>query len=137
MASWNTFLDELAADLDAITGIDYVERAAVLDVDKILLIPRWPKAIVTNMGGTLDFSGEIWERQVGITLAKSVPAGTLGSKASKELASLQELVVATLEHTRQTNAFSLVFESEEVSEAVGVGEVYMVTMIFSYQLERD
>lgn len=129
---WNSAIDTVVTTVAAVSGINYCSRAALIDPDRLVKIPRWPKALVHDLGGQLDpFSGEIYDRMFGVTLVVMKPRGTDGSEASKLLATLSDLVVTALTHTRIGSSISIIMDSQEIAEAVNSNELYMKTLIFT------
>ena len=130
---WNSYLDSIVTRVAAVTGINRCERAAHVDIDKMVAVPRWPQAIVSDFGGEIDpFSGDIYIKRFAVTLAVLVPRGTNGKEASKKLAEISEAVVAELTHTRDHGEITLFGEMGEVAESSGTAEVYMQTFLFNY-----
>lgn len=133
--SWTSFLDSVVTTVGSVSGINKAYRGATVDPDRLMRIPRWPKAIIQDMGGQIDqYSGTIYDRQMAITLVSFRPRDATGTEAAKELGTLSEAVVDALTHTRTANAITLVGDLEEIAESVGQGEVYMKTLLFSYSI---
>lgn len=134
---WSTYLDNIVTRVATVSGLSDVHRAAVIDPDKIVKIPRWPKAIVTDLGGSLDpFSGTVYDRQFAVTIIGYYPRGVDGGFASKQIGALSEAVVTELTHTREHGEITLIGDIGEQAEAVGSGaELYMQTSIFSYSVD--
>lgn len=134
---WNSFLDSVETRLASVSGISYASRAASLDPEKLLKIPRWPAGLVVDMGGMVNpFSGEIAERLMSIVIAVFKPRGTLGKEAAKQLGTLSEAVVEEFTHTDENSSIRVLSESDEIAEQVGSGEVYMRAITFSYDILR-
>ena len=136
MASWSTFLDACVTRVLTVTGINSAARAVSADPEKIVKIPgQFPKALIHNLGGQMDvFNGEDNPRLMGITLVVHDPRGVLGGSSEKLLAQLSELVIAEFTHTRDDNSIRLLSDSMEVAEQVGSGEMYLATLIFSFEI---
>lgn len=135
--AWNAYIDDKVTEIAAIPGINYCERAALIDPDRIMRINRWPMALVQSEGLNIDpFNGVICGGLLGVTLVTNKSRGLLGSAAIRELGTISEAVIAALTGTRD-GAVMLWGVSEEAGESVdGNNEIYMVKLIFSYDLLR-
>lgn len=136
MASWNEFIDDCVTRVATVTGINSAIRSAAADPEKILKIPgRFPKALVHNLGGQMDvFNGTVNQRLLGITIALHYPRGVVGGEAEKALATISEAVIAEFTHTREDDSIRLLSDTMEVAESIGDGEMYLSTLIFSYEI---
>lgn len=134
---WNAFLDTVETRAASVTGISYASRAASLDPDKLLKIPRWPAALVISGGGGTDpYSGRIQEGTFSVVIALLKPRGTLGKEASRTLSGLAELMIEEFTHTSEDSSIDCIGISDEIGEAIGQGEVYMIALNFSYDILR-
>lgn len=130
---WNSYLDSIVTRVAGVTGVNRCERAAVVDPEKLMKIPRWPTVIISDEGGAVDpFSGDIYNKQFSCTIAALVPRGTLGGKASEDVATVAEAIVAELTHTRDHGEITLYAEAGESFESVDGREIYLKTLIFNY-----
>ena len=135
MAGWNSYLDLLVTRLEAVTGVNLAERTAVIDPEKLIKIPRWPKVLVTDFGGNIDrFSGVIYDRQVAITICVLSARGVIGGKASKLIGTVAEAIVTALTHTRTDGTMRLIEDTEESAQSAGGREIYFKTLIFTYSI---
>lgn len=133
--SWTAVLDSVETILGSVTGINYASRAALIDPERLLRIPRWPKALVYDIGGSINgFNGETYERQFGVAIVVLAPRGTEGKKASQELGTLSEAVVTALTHTRGAGTIRIIADTFEAAGSVGEQEIYMQNLIFSYEV---
>jgi hypothetical protein len=133
---WSSYLDSIVTRVAAVSGISTAYRSASVDPDKMVKIPRWPKAIISDLGGQLDpYSGTIYDRQFAVTIAILYPRGVEGGAASQQLGTLAEAVVTALTHTRDSGEISLIGDIGEQVESVGGPEIYMQTQIYSYSVE--
>lgn len=135
----DAYLEAKVAQVAAITNgsdlaFNWVERRPDIDVDDLLKINRWPKAVITDFGGELNvFNASLWERLMAITIVVHRPRDP--SRAARDLSQLGELLVADLKHNRDDSAIKLVADSDEVAESVGNTRLYMKTYLFAYEIE--
>ncbi len=133
MAGWNAYLDLLVTRIEGVTGVNKAERSAVVDPDKMMKIPRFPMAIITDLGGSVDvFSGEIDDRQVAITIAVLAPRGVQGGKANKLIATIAEAIVTELDHTRTDGTIRIIEDTEEATQSAAGREIYFKTLVYTY-----
>lgn len=133
--SWNSFLESAVTRAASVTGISLAERSVGIDPERVIKVPRFPKALVHDLGGSIDpFSGHIYERTFGVSIVVFVPRGASGSEAARKLATLAELMTTEFTHTRDNSSIRCLGETEESAEAAGQGEIYIKTLVFSYDI---
>lgn len=129
---WSAFLDTVVTRAASVSGISTAERAVGIDPDRAVRVPRFPKALVHDMGGAIDpYSGDIYERTFGISILVFVPRGANGSEAAKKLGTLAEAMTTEFTHTQEDSSIRVLGESEESAESAGGGEIYSKTLVFS------
>lgn len=135
----NDFLDSKVARLVNLGIFATVSRAAVIDPDAMMAVPRWPKALVIDMGGELAPSnGKLWTRAMAVVIAVHEPRDEIGARASVELLELASRVADEFEGDRRDSGIVLVNDSDAVLEPMpGGGMFFTKTLLFMYEIEKD
>lgn len=111
--------------------------APFLDVERMLLIPRWPAAVIFDNGGTLDArNGKIWTREFSIAVVTCKPLDHIGEESTFEILDLGELLVNEMEYDTDNSVFNA---GEAELETIGVDSNLLVlvkTYRFTAQFER-
>lgn len=139
--TYNAYIAAKLSDIAALESggekrFNYVERSAIVDVDELVRVQRWPKCILTDGGGERDrFNGKIDRRVLLVTILVHRPRNTSGQKAAEDLATLGDAVISLLELDRTDNGIALIMDTEETAESAGDISIYMKTLAFEYEIE--
>lgn len=142
MGQVSDFLTDVKTRVEAaLNGADpaflRVWVAPFLDVERLLLIPRWPAAIVFDNGGTLDVrNGKIWTRSFSVAIVTCHPRDHIGEETTHQILDLGELLMNTMEYDTDIEIWNA---GDDDLEAVGVDESILIlvkTYRFTAQFER-
>lgn len=136
------FLQQTKTDVEAVqySGSDAFNRVwivPVVDVERLLAIPRWPTALINDAGGTLDpVNGKVWTRQMDITVVDCVPRDHVGEESTLAVLNRGEALVAALEWNDTDGIF---LAADSVVEALPVDNDLLImakSYTFTYQIQR-
>lgn len=116
-----------------------VQRAVSIDGDRILKIPAFPSAVLTQLGGELnDANGEIWTRRMGVTVVVKSAWDPFGDRAAEQLDDLCDDVINELQDDQRDEGIICIYESEDdsvISENHKTDYAYR-TLVFQYKIDR-
>lgn len=101
------FLKDVRTRVEALATFDQVWIAPFIDVERLLMIPRFPAAIIVDSGGEYDaFNGKIMVRQFSITVLDAHPRDHIGEETSLALLDLGETLMGALEYDTDIDIFN-------------------------------
>lgn len=107
-----------------------------IDIEKMLLVPRTPLALITDGGGKLQASnGKVWDRLMHVTIVVTKPRDHVGRWATLETMRLGTLLRAALKLSRANDALMCFEDSEEGELENDAGQLFVSkTYHFAYSI---
>ena len=108
-----------------------------LDVERLMKNPRWPAALITDNGGTLnERNGKIWTRNFSVSVVDSHPRDNVGELTVKELWDMGDFLLTAMEYDTDLTIWNA---GDDDLEAVGTDAGVLVlvkTYRFTAELQR-
>lgn len=129
----------VAAVVDGGAAIAFPRTMIVpfLDVERLLKNPRWPAALITDNGGTLnERNGKIWTRSFSVSVVDSHPRDHVGEETALALTDLGDYLLAALEYDTDMDIWNA---GDDDLEALGTDAGVLVlvkTYRFTAEIQR-
>jgi hypothetical protein len=117
----------------------HVGRSAVIDSDKILAIPAFPRALVHHLEGQLQgANGEVWDNVFGVTIFQVSTFDGLTDAACEWLDKTSRIVIRELQDSRHGDNVICRYQGpdETLLNDAGV-DVVQRQLSFTYSIDED
>lgn len=107
-----------------------------VDIERMLVVPRTPMALITDGGGELQRSnGKVWDRKFYVTIIVSKPRDHVGRWATLEVMRLGTILRNALKASRADDAVFCYADIEEAELQNDSGQLFVAkTYPFEYSI---